>query len=115
MPKGNVFKFTMASVTDARCPPGQKDKLLFDSEVKGFAMRATETGGKSFLAQYQGPTGKRRVPIGPFGVLTVDQARKRARAILGQAAEGRDPFAELKAAAAAQRATDAAEKAQHIA
>jgi integrase len=112
MPKAKVFKLTLATVADATCPPDKKDVLLFDGEVKGFALRVTKSGGKSFLAQYQGATGKRRVVLGSFGVLTPDQARQKAKVVLGQAAEGRDPFAERQAAEAAQRAAEATEKAQ---
>ena len=73
--------------------------LLFDGEVQGFGNRITANGGKTLLAQYQDrtATGKRRVVIGRFGVLTVLQARKAAQAVLGAAANGSDPFAERKA------------------
>lgn len=104
--------FTQRSVETAACPPGRKDALLFDGETRGFGLRITSKGSKVFLAQYQGAVGKRRVTIGPFGVLTVEEARKRAKAILGNAADGRDPFAERQATAAAQRSADAAAKAR---
>lgn len=104
--------FTQRSVETAACPPGRKDALLFDGETRGFGLRITAAGSKVFLAQYQGAVGKRRVTIGPFGVLTVEEARKRAKAILGNAAEGRDPFAERQATAAAQRSADATAKAR---
>ncbi len=107
-----VFRLTQRTVEEATCPPGRKDALVFDGETRGFGLRITAAGSKVFLAQYQGATGKRRVVIGPFGVLTVEQARKRARAILGDAAEGRDPFAERQAQAAAQRSAEIAAKAR---
>src|SRR5208283_1595268 len=83
-----VFRLTQRSVEAASCPPGRKDALLFDGETRGFGLRVTAAGSKVFLAQYQSATGKRRVGIGPFGVLTVEEARRRAKAILGYAAEG---------------------------
>jgi integrase len=108
---GKVFRLTQRTVEVATCPSGRKDALIFDGETRGFGLRITAAGSKIFLAQYQGATGKRRVAIGQFGVLTVEEARKRAKAILGDAAEGRDPFAERQAAAAAQRSAEAAAKA----
>jgi integrase len=106
------FRLTQRAVETAICPPGRKDVLVFDGETRGFGLRVTAAGSKVFLAQYQSSAGKRRVPIGTFGVLTVEEARKRAKAILGNAAEGRDPFAEQQAKAAAQRSAEAAAKAQ---
>jgi len=108
---GKVFRLTQRSVEAAVCPSGRKDALMFDGETRGFGVRITAAGSKVFLAQYQGATGKRRVAIGPFGVLTVEEARNRAKAILGDAAEGRDPFAERRATAAAQRSAELAARA----
>jgi integrase len=92
-------KLTQRSVEAAVCPPGKRDVLMFDSETRGFGLRVTAAGRKSFIAQYRIVTGKRRVPIGAFGVLTVEQARQAARAVLGAAAQGGDPFIERKASA----------------
>lgn len=95
------MKFTQRSVEDAKCPAGKKDVLLFDEETRGFGLRVSASGGKVFLAQYQAAEGKRRVSLGAFGVLTVDQARKAAKGILGAAALGGDPVAERRAKEAA--------------
>jgi integrase len=105
MPK--VFKLTQRSVESIACPPGKKDVLLFDGELRGFGLRVTASGGKMFLAQYTTVGGKRRMAIGPFGVLTVEQARRAAQAVLGEAARGGDPFAERKAKVDAARAAKA--------
>ena len=95
------LKLTQRSVEEATCPAGKKDVLLFDSDTRGFGLRVTASGGKTFLAQYQAAGAKRRVSIGAFGVLTVDQARKAARGILGAAALGGDPVADRRASDAA--------------
>jgi hypothetical protein len=71
--------------------------LLFDRDLPGFGLRVGRGGSKTFIAQYTVATGKRRLPIGAFGLLTVEEARKRARAALGAVADGRDPFAEKQA------------------
>ncbi len=105
-----VFRLTQKTVESLACPAGKKDVLVFDGELRGFGVRVGSNGKKSFVAQYTGPTGKRRMALGAFGVLTVDAARKSALAVLGAVAERRDPVAEERAKAAAQRAAEAAAK-----
>ena len=107
-----VFRLTQRTVETATCPPGRKDALVFDGVTRGFGLRITAAGSKVFLAQYQAASGKRRVAIGSFGVLTVEEARKRAKVILGGAADGRDPFAERRETAATQRSAETTAKAR---
>ena len=75
---------------------------VWDSELAGFGLRIEPTGAKTFIAKYRTNGGgraatQRVVTIGRFGPLTPDQARKHARTILGGAAAGSDPAAELQA------------------
>src|SRR5688572_23429121 len=59
--------------------------LVFDSELRGFGIRATPRG-IMFFVQYRVGGGraaaKKRYSIGRYGPLTVDQARAEARRIL---------------------------------
>src|SRR5205814_755354 len=68
--------------------------LIFDSELAGFGVRATP-GGRAFFVQYRAGTGrtapKRRVSLGQYGAVTLEQARKLAREILADVAKGADP------------------------
>ena len=62
--------------------------------------RIDPTGAKTFVLRYRpkgyGASGpKRFITIGRFGVLTVDEARNRAREILGAVATGGDPAADI--------------------
>jgi integrase len=98
-----VFKLTQRLVETLACPPGRKDALVFDGELRGFGLRVTAPGAKIFLVQYSGAAGKRRVKLGRFGALTVEDARREAKAVLGQVARGADPFADRRAAAEAGR------------
>ena len=100
-----TFKLTQRTVETARCPPGKKDILIFDGETRGFGLRVTAAGSKTFIAQYHTPGGNRRMRLGTFGVLTVEQARQMARAVLGAAAKGDDPFTDRKARDEAARRT----------
>ena len=100
MAKG--LKLTQRTVEAAVCPPGKKDVLLFDNETRGFGVRLTAKGTKTFLAQYTVANRRRRSVLGTFGTLTVEQARAAARTLLGKVAQGADPVADrqLKAEAA---------------
>jgi integrase len=70
--------------------------VLWDIELKGFGLRVEPSGVKSFIARYRAGAGgrtapKRFVSIGRYGALTPDDARRRAREILGAVANGQDP------------------------
>src|SRR5690349_5638588 len=78
---------------------GEKDSYLWDRDLKGFGLKVTPAGRKVYLIQYRvgGRKGRtRRVTIGMHGVLTADQARARAKQLLGEVAAGRDPAAALQ-------------------
>src|SRR3546814_449708 len=88
-------------VVDASLPR-EKRYHLWDSELRGFGLRVEPSGIKTFLAKYRAEGGGRRAPerritIGRYGALTPEEARRQARKILGGAATGADPAAELKA------------------
>jgi hypothetical protein len=80
----------------------------FDTLVKGFGLRVTETGARAYIVQYRPHPGGRRVPkrrytIGtPGSPWTVDDARTEAKRVLGLVADKRDPAAERKAERMAQ-------------
>lgn len=78
--------------------PEKGQRFLWDSETRGFGIRLTPAG-RSYIAQgrvnnSKGPT--RRVSLGRHGVITLQQARKRAKKELAAMLEGIDPIAEKK-------------------
>lgn len=97
--KASPMKLTEKVIATLTCDEGRKDRLVFDDAVRGLGVRISKSGAKTFLVQYRDPTGsKRRLPLGAWGSITLEQARQAARAALGNAAKGRDPFTERKAA-----------------
>ena len=59
-------RLTKRTVDAATCPPGRKDTLVFDADLKGFGLRVTAQGAKVFLFQYRaGATVRRALPDNP--------------------------------------------------
>lgn len=81
--------------------PRDRDAFIWDTEVKGFGVRVKPSGRKTFIAEDRVGSGRtgasRRLTIGTFGGLTVDQARALARKALGAVANGEDPAGDKQA------------------
>lgn len=62
--------------------------------ISGFGLRVYPSGKKSFVLQYRKPGLRscRFTTLGKYGVLTLDQARKKARRFLVDIGEGADPL-----------------------
>jgi integrase len=96
------LKLTETKILKLTCPPGKKDILVSDDELRGLYIRVSasaiegKAGGRSYLAQYSYAGQKRRVPLGD---LTLATARSEAVKIMGKVASGLDPVADRKAAA----------------
>jgi len=71
--------------------PKAADYFEWDDELPGFGVRVWPTGRKVYVAQYRASGRTRRVKIGTHGPLTVEEARKEAKGILGDVARGEDP------------------------
>lgn len=69
-------------------PAGQV--FVRDAELPGFALRVTK-GRKSFVLEKRIRGRMRRLTIGPYGPLTVEQARTLAKTHVGAIAQGIDP------------------------
>jgi integrase len=85
--------------------------LIWDTEVKGFGLRVTPDGVKSYVLQYatskHAKAPKRRYTIGRHGSpWTPDAARRRAKVLLGEIEDGHDPAAEREAVRRAATVAD---------
>lgn len=76
----------------ATCPAGRSKIDFFDTDQRGFMLEVRASGGKTFYQRYTDNRGReRQFKIGPAEVLTLDQARRKARVVLAQALVGDDP------------------------
>jgi integrase len=93
--------------------PTQKfDTVYWDTAAPGFGVKVTPKGRKVFIVLYRaGGAGSklRKYTIGPYGRLTLHQARLAAQKVFSAKLEGRDPAAEkheAKRRAVADRVED---------
>ena len=79
--------------------PGDKPYIAWDTKLTGYGVRVYPSGMKSHLVDYRANGGGRGAPhrrtvIGRTDTMSPREARRRARAILGEAAVGADPYGE---------------------
>lgn len=74
--------------------PSRGQRFLRDTELKGFIVRVTAGGSKSFCLEKRINGRNVRRTIGPYPDLSVEKARRQAHIWLGLLAEGKNPFQE---------------------
>lgn len=78
--------------------PRAKDRLLWDSEVKGFGLKVTPSGQRVYVLQYR--TGGRESPVRRYTIgkhgspWTPESAREEAKQIKARVTQGNDPAAD---------------------
>ena len=80
-------------------PTPKSDVVYWDSGCPGFGVKVTPKGRKVFIVLYRtGGSGSklRKYTIGPYGRVTLHQARVAAQKVLAAKFEGRDPAAEKR-------------------
>jgi integrase len=87
-------------------PPARGQTLLWDGEVKGFALRITAGGAKSFVLDYRAGGRQRRFTIGSYPDWSVQAARQCAKDLKREIDLGRDPMDERHSERAAPTLND---------
>jgi integrase len=83
---------TPSFVRTVTCPLGRPKMDYFDLDRHGFMLEVRLSGGKTFYQRYSDERGRaRQFKIGPADVLTLAQARRKARRVLAEALTGADP------------------------
>jgi integrase len=67
--------------------------IFWDASLPGFGVRVFPNGRKSYVCCYRVQRRKRLATLGRADVLTLEQARRKARGYLGQVSYGEDPKA----------------------
>ncbi|HFF3340135.1 TPA: tyrosine-type recombinase/integrase [Legionella pneumophila] len=90
------IKLTKTIVDKLEHIPGKTQTFYRDNDLKGFALRITSGGVKSCIVETRINGKVKRVTLGKYGNLTVEEGRKQAKSLLGSVARGDDPIAEKK-------------------
>ena len=73
----------------------EKDTVFWDPELPGFGVRVYPSGSKVYVVQTRaGGEAAKRVTVGRHGVVTAEEARRRAALIVARIKAGEDPAAE---------------------
>jgi len=75
-------------------PTALKSKIHYDGEVKGFGLRVTKAGFRSFVLNYRADGVERRFTIGSYPDWKVSPARKEATRLKRLVDQGFDPMGE---------------------
>src|SRR5260370_8195029 len=96
MPRIRLTKSAIDSL-----PTSKSDVVYWDAGYPGFGLKVTPKGRKVFIVLYRtaGAGSKlRKYTIGPYGRVTLHQARVAAQKEFAPRLEGRDPPADNRAA-----------------
>jgi integrase len=95
MAERRVERITKRAVDGAA--PAAATYRLWDSELKGFGLKVTKNGVKTYFVWYRAGQGRRaplrEFTLGRHGVLAPDEARTQATKVLRATVEGADPQA----------------------
>lgn len=92
------MRLTKTLIDKIQLPIKTAQAFFRDDQLKGFAVRVTPGGVKSFVIEKLIEGKVRRITLGRYGALTVEQARKEAQKLLGKIASGVNPLTEKQAA-----------------
>jgi integrase len=96
-------KLTPAFAAKAKAEPDAERTTYWDTAQPGFGLMVTANGHRSFVVNYRAGRISRRVTL--KNGLSLSEARRQARGILGDVARGGDPLQESREARAAQSNT----------
>jgi integrase len=107
--KSTTAKRLIKTTVEALPIPGTGPTIYWDTDLTGFGLRISDRGTRTYFVQSRLPDGRQvKAKIGRHGAITAEQARTRAKALLGAMAAGTDPTGERRAARRAEKQRRAA-------
>ena len=82
---------TISRRTVEALPAGEREVVFWDHELSGFGVRVYPSGTKVYLVQTRSGGKSRRITIGRHGVLTAEQARRKAAQLIASIKAGEEP------------------------
>ena len=89
------INFTIKSITNLEMASKSR-YYIYDQKINGLGLTVTSKGSKSFFVYRKIKGIPKRIKIGKFPDMAVEQARKNALVMLSEIAGGKDPVAEKK-------------------
>ena len=82
---------TISKRTVERLPVGTTDAVYWDRELPGFGVRVYPSGSRMYLVQTRAGGKSKRITVGRHGVVSADQARRKAAQMIARIKAGEDP------------------------
>ena len=82
---------TISRRTIEALPIGDREAVYWDHELSGFGVRVYPSGAKVYVVQTRSGGKSRRVTIGRHGVLSAEQARRKAAQFIASIKAGEEP------------------------
>ena len=108
---------TISKRTVDRLSAEGKDAVFWDRELSGFGVRVYPSGTKVYVVQTRAQGKSTRIAVGRHGVVSADQARRKAAMLIARIKAGEDPNPARAAPAARPTVADLTERylAEHVA
>ena len=90
--KSTTTKRLIKTTVEALPIPASGQAVYWDADLTGFGVRISDRGTRTYFVQSRMPDGRQvKIKIGRHGAVTAEQARARAKAMLGAMAAGDRP------------------------
>ena len=82
---------TISRRTVEALPVGDREAVYWDRELQGFGVRVYPSGSKVYLVQTRTNGKSRRLTVGRHGLITAEQARRKAAQVIAAIKAGNEP------------------------
>ena len=84
---------TISRRTVEALPVGGREAVFWDTELSGFGVRVYPSGSKVYLVQTRAGGKSRRLTVGRHGLISAEQARRKAAQLIADIKAGNEPAA----------------------